>query len=270
MIDVDMNVKPSPFSGDIGWEIQYANISRYWQGVDKLWQESDTRKRDKQIATLLYDVIFLTGIQLVNTNIFTEALSTAKKKINKLSRSGYLLCHRLVQGNKEIPIYSVGPAAFKEDLSNRAYHHAFYKEYGTTKVLKILSVNQLFVRLMKNFYVKQDFGVLPPYTSNMQILSKKVGNPIENRDKIIKYHVISIRDYNADIEDMIRQLPKIEDKAIVICSSQKVLNEIHKTVQNMSNLRFTTDDRLFRCPLSSAFFQATEEGYEDVQVGMFE
>ncbi len=258
---------PSPFTGGVNWEIEYAKIGKHWYGVDKLWQESDSRSRDKQIAMFLSDLIFMTGIQLSQTNIYPYEAPQIKKKINILARSGYLLSHKLI-GGRTIPFYSVGPAAHKEDLK-KDYVHEYYTKYGTTEVLKILSANQLFVRFMKNFYIKQDFNVLPPYTSVIHIIPKKYGNPVENQDKVIKMPVISIRNYEADMENMIRQLPKIEDKAIVICATDNVLASIHNAIKGNDKIRVTTDDRLFRMPLSSAFMVANISDYEEVTVSLF-
>ncbi len=270
MIDVDVvkSTPPAPFAGGAGWEIQYTKIGKHWQGVDKIWQESDKRKSDRQVALLLSDLLFLTGVQLSQTNIYQYNTAQTKKKINLLSRGGYLLSHKLI-GSKTIPFYTVGPAAYKEDLK-RDYVHGFYTRYGTTDVLKILSVNQLFIRFMKNFYVKEYLTVLPPYTAIMHILPKKYGNPTENQDKTITMPIISVRNYESDIENIKRQLPKLEDKAVIICATDDILASIHSSIKGNDNLRITTDDRLFRMPLSSAFFTANSEGYEEVTVGLFD
>lgn len=267
MINVK-SVMPAPFEGGEGWGIQYAEIGKHWKGVDKLWQESDDRSRDKQIALLLSDIKFLTGVQLSQTNLFSNSIMQVKKKLNLLSRGGYLLSHKLI-GNKTIPFYSVGPAAYKEDLK-KDYKYEFYKKYGTTEVLKILSVNQLFVKFTKNFYIKEDLSVLPPYTTEIHILPKKLGNPLANQDKAITMPVISIRNYESDIENMKRQLPKIEEKVIVICATNEVLASIHSSIKGNNNIRVTTDERLFRMPLSSAFMEASLKNYEEVKVSLFE
>ena len=46
-------------------------------------------------STKLNDVLFLTGIQILQTGYFHESPNMAKKKINKLARAGYLLKHKI-------------------------------------------------------------------------------------------------------------------------------------------------------------------------------
>jgi hypothetical protein len=270
MIIMNTNNQISPFAGGPDFEIKFTYVSRNWSGVMKLWKESENRQRDKKLATLLNDVLLLTGIQMLQTGYFHESPNMAKRKINKLARAGYLLKHKIKRGNAEIPFYSVGPAAFIEDLSKEEYKHAFYRQFGITNVLKTLSVNQLYVKLMKNNYIKSETSVLPPYTARFRVLPKKHGNPVDNKEKIENYSIISIRNYDADTEEMKRQLPKNDDRAIVICASNKVLERIHSSIRHMDNYIYTTDQRLFSQPLSSAFLKSTPTGYEELSTEIFE
>lgn len=259
----------TPFEGGTGWKVEYASIGKHWNGIDKIWQESDNRIRDKQLAQLLSASIFMTGVQVSQANVTPYNTIKTKKLLNKLSRGGYLLAHKL-NGSKVIPFYSVGPAAYKEDLKND-YIYEFYKKYGTTEVLKILSVNQLFIRFMKYYYIKEEFPVLPPYTSVVHLIPKKYGNPMENQNKMFSIPIMSIRNYEYDINNMKRQLSRTEeDKALIICANEKIMTDIHSTIKDNNKIRITTDDRLFKTPLSSAFLIANKTGYEEVDIKLFD
>ena len=95
MMIMNTNNQISPFAGGSDFEIKFTYVSRNWSGVMKLWKESENRQRDKKLATLLNDVLFLTGIQMLQTGYFHESPNMAKKKINKLARAGYLLKHKI-------------------------------------------------------------------------------------------------------------------------------------------------------------------------------
>lgn len=246
----------NPFSGGSGWEIEYTLTSKKWPGVQKIWEEGN-RERDPYIAKLIDNCKFITSVQIYQTGMMGCGVDNLKKRLNLLSRGYYLIKHNIKHDSVVLPIYSIGPSSCIEDLT-REYKHNYYKKYSLTQVLKMLTVNQLFVKLIKNNYVRTDFRTESPFAAELEILNRKYGSLLENKDKIIKMPVISIRNYENEWNEIQRQISKVDRKTIVIAHNMNVVQEMLPLIQNnVDCFRFTTDEILFKEQLSDAFYKVT-------------
>lgn len=243
----------NPFAGGPGWELKYTYTSRNFKGINKIWEESGDKERDKKIARIISNGIFMTSVQVYQSGIVSMGLDNLKKKLNLLSRGFFLIKHTIEHDNKSLPIYTIGPASCEEALEVQ-YRTNFYKRYSLTQVLKVLSVNQLCVRLFKDNYVKVNYNVMNPFTAEIEFINRKYGNPYENRDKAVKLSVISLRNYDVEQEEFVRQIPKVKENTIIIAHDLSAV-EKHTELLN-DNFRVTTDTSLFKDKVSEILYKA--------------
>ena len=145
----------------------------------------------------------------------------------------------------------------------------FYKNYSLTKALKILSINQLFLRLLDSSYAKISHEALNPYDGRIEYLSRKFKNISENREKINTLNIISLRDYSNEYSELERQIGKVDKKTIIIANSYASIERIAGSIKNNAHLfRFTTDELLYKESLNKAFYyiDANQIKLENIKV----
>ena len=246
-------METSPFSGGLGWELKLKIVPTKWTGVEKIFEESSDKERDIKLVKYIYNCQFLTAVQIMQAPIWQMYTGVDKKYINLLARGGYLVKHNIFNKGSVLPIYSAGPGAYFKNISD-TYKTNFYRNYGLTTVLKILSVNQLFLRMLKFAYARISFNILPPYTAEIYYIEKRHGPYLENKDKEKTLRLISLRNYTSDVAEMKRQLPKVDDKAVIIAHDLTVLEELTQVLADKDNFRYTSDGILFREKLANAFY----------------
>lgn len=249
------NSNKSPFAGGPDWKIEYKNTSKKWEGVYKIWEEGN-RERDPKIAQLLYNCTFMTSVQIHQVLSLGKPYSiySLKKRLNYLSRGSYILKHIIRYEKQLFPVYTIGPGSCIEDI-DIDYENNFYKNYSLTKVLKTLTINQLFVRLLESSYAKINNNTLAPYDGEIEYINRSY-EISKNRDKINILNVISVRNYDSEYEEIEREINKINKKTIIIASSYESIERIAGNITNndITLFRFTTDELLFKEPLNSAFY----------------
>ncbi len=260
----------NPFAGGPGWKLNLVFTSRYAK-VNKIMDSSSDPERDVKIAKIVNNGIFMTAVQVMQTGAFSMSMDNLKKKMNLLSRGYFLVKHTIEHDNKVLPVYTVGPACSDHpDLQSIVQvRNNFYKRYSLTNVLHILSVNQFCVRLFKENYVKVNYKVIEPYAAEVEFINRKYGNPYDNRDKRHKVSIISLRNYDVEREEFVRQLSKATDKTIVIAHD---LSSIKENAVRLMDERFsiTTDDMLFREKLTDAFYVPVDGRLVPQKITIFE
>lgn len=260
----------SPFAGGPGWKVEYKYTSKKWEGVYKIWEEGN-RERDPKIAQLLYNCTFMTSVQMHQVlNLDNSySINSLKKRLNYLSRGSYILKH-IIRCEKHLyPIYTIGPGSCISDI-DIDYENNFYENYSLTKVLKTLTINQLFVRLLKSSYARINCNTLAPYDGEIEYINRSY-DISKNRDKINTLNIISVRNYDSEYEEIKREINKIGKKTIIIGTSYESIERIAGSITNNDEtlFRFTTDELLFKEPLNNAFYYINNNKLKHEHINVF-
>lgn len=211
--------------GGNGWKVRFIepHINRR-KGANcrvDLW-EYGNEIRDSRLAGLIYRCKFLAAHQICSTYFWGSNKTTAKRRLDILANSRYLLRHEILHadGSLHLPFYSIGPAAFISDLEGADYDMNFL-QYSIIDVLKILSVNQLFMNLTRSAFVKINYNTVPPFTAEISMISKKYGRLEGYEDKTVAFKVISIRNFDSDFEYIKENLVECRNERLMVIACDK-------------------------------------------------
>lgn len=227
----------SPFSSLHEYHVDWQTVNRHWDGVkkfiDSIYIKPLTFLNLTKIATRLQLAKFLKG---------------DKKKINYLARIGVLVTHRLVNEKNSMTIYTLGPMGCR--VLKKQYAPNWWLDLSVTDVLKQLITNQLYFRIME-FTQARMFKAKPPLTGAVMFNN-------------VDFGVFVVR--HGETARGIRWVAP--DRMIIICEDVNQIPLIASDVH--APVRYTTDQNLFKSPLSEAFYRWEKGILEVDKVKAFE